>query len=310
MPLLPQVLIIQKSTLLSSSHVQHMGRTPLHILCDAYSRPGEYRCSSKPEPIDFLIKHMKNFDVSDHTGQTALHIAATRSEYCTKKLLDAGSSTLAATHEGLTPLHAAARAQQSNIVGMLVRLLRELSHQKSRIGDDASVQHDEEKECDNEDNDEEGENDDVPHIDGIDARDEKGFSSLYYAVRSDRPEAVQILLEAGASINTGGDLFKACSEFEDENASRGATCHVKHDPLTQRKAKDDDLSPYEGTSPLTPAKPKFSVIESSRLEEIVVMLVDYGADVSLLKDGLILKCLWRGETYTASCLFDRVPLSL
>ncbi|KAM0499195.1 hypothetical protein ACHAP8_005907 [Fusarium lateritium] len=284
---------------LDTDQKNHMGRTALHILCDAYSRPGEFRPSSKPEPIDFLIKHVKNLDASDHTGQTALHIAATQSEYCTKKLLDAGSSPLTTTHKGLTPLHVAAQAQQSNIVGLLVHFLRELSHQKSRTGNGTSVQHDKEREVD-----------DKLHIDGIDATDEKGLSSLYYAVRSGRPESVQILLEAGANINTGGDLYKACSEFEDENASRSVTKYVKHDPLTQREAMEDDLSPYEGSSPSTPAKAKFSVIETSRLEEIVVMLVEYGADVSLLKDGLILKCLWRGMAYTASCLFDRVPLSL
>ncbi|KAM0283557.1 hypothetical protein ACHAO9_009662 [Fusarium lateritium] len=274
----------------------HMGRTPLHILCDAYSRPGEYRPSSKPEPIDFLIKHMKNLDASDHTGQTALHIAATRSEYCAKKLLDAGSSPLTITHKGLTPLHVAADAQQSNIVGLLGHFLRELPHDKSRTGSNTS--------------DDEGEADDILHIDGIDARNGKGLSPLYHAVRSGRPESVQILLEAGAEINTGGDLYKACAKFEEYNASRAATSHVKHDPLTQREAKDDDLGPCEGSSPSTPEKPKFSVIETSRLEEIVVMLVEYGADVSLLKDGLILKSLWRGKAYTASCLFDRVPISL
>ncbi|KAM0190095.1 hypothetical protein ACHAPI_009607 [Fusarium lateritium] len=281
---------------LDADQKNHMGRTPLHILCDAYSRPGEFRPSSKPEPIDFLIKHMKDLDVSDHTGQTALHIAATRSEYCTKKLLDAGSSPFTITHKGLTPLHVASHAQQSNIVGLLVHFLRESSLNRSRASSNTS--------------DNEGEADDILHIDGIDGRDEKGLSSLYYAVRSGRPESVQILLEAGAKINTGGDLFKACSRFEDENASRAATKHVKHDPLTQREAKEDDLGPCEGSSPSTPDKPKVSVIETSRLEEIVVMLVEYGADVSLLKDGLILKCLWRGKAYTASCLFDRVPLSL
>lgn len=243
---------------------------------------------------------MKNLDISDHNGHTALHIASTRSEYCTKKLLDAGSSPLVTTHQGLTPLHVAARAQQSNIVGLLVLSLHELSWQKSCIGQDTSIQNDKEEE-------EEGK---ALHIIGIDATDEKGYSPLYYAVRSGRPEAVKILIEFGANINTGGDLFKACSEFEDDNATRAATLHFKHDPLTQREAQDDNLVPCEGSSPFVSAKPKYSVIESSRLEEIVVMLVDCGTEVSVLKDGLILDCLWQGKSYTASCLFDRVPISL
>lgn len=245
---------------------------------------------------------MKNVDIPDHAGQTALHIASTRSEYCTKKLLDAVLSPLATTYEGLTPLHFAARAQQSNIVGMLVRSLQKASHPKSRTDTDTSVQNDADARV---------------GIDGINARDEEGLSSLYYAVRSGRPETVKILLEAGANVNTGGDLFQACSEYEDDNAFRAATCHVTHDPLTQRETKEDASDPHEGASPFTSAKPEFSAIETSRLEEIVVSLVDYGVDASQLRPkershdgGLIRRYIWHGKAYTASCLFDQVPLSL
>ncbi|KAF5012003.1 hypothetical protein FDECE_1918 [Fusarium decemcellulare] len=260
----------------------HLGRTPLHVLCDAHSRPGEHGRDDKLEPIDFLIMRMKNVDVSDHTGQTALHIASTRSEYCAKTLLDAGLSPIVASYEGLTPLHLAARAQQSNIVGMF------------HDADDGRLE-----------------------IDGINATDKEGYSPLYYAVRSGRPEAVKILLEAGADVRSGGDLFQACSEFEEDNMFRAATCHIHRDPLTQREIKGDVSDTSEGCSPSTASKAKFSVIETSRLEEILAMLVKYRADVSELesktkpyKDGHVRRCLRQGKAYTASCLFDRVPLSL
>lgn len=247
---------------------------------------------------------MKNVDVPDHAGVTALHVASTRAEYCTKKLLEAGANPRATTHEDLTPLHLAVRAQESNVVGMLLRWLHKLSPRKSQgVGqgplrpDDASR--------------------DKRPIEGIDAKDAKGHTPLYYAVRSGRPETVTILLHAGANVSVGGNLFQACSEFEEENAICNATCHVKLDPLTQREAKVDASSENEAISPFEYPKPKLSTSDTRRLEEIVTLLVSFGVDPSGLRPterpssrGIIGDCIWDGKAYTASCLFDRVPHSL
>ncbi|KAJ5704801.1 hypothetical protein N7536_000490 [Penicillium majusculum] len=261
----------------------HLGRTPLHVLCDAYPDDAK-RYDDDPMPIDFIIAQMKNVDTPDHAGVTALHVASTRTEYCTQKLLKAGADPRALTHEGLTPLHLAARAQESNIVGMLVHSLRKLSRRKPRANSDGLLPK---------------EDGDKFRIDGIDAKDVSGVSPLYYAVRSGRPETVMILFEAGANANAGVNLFKACSEFEEENAFRKATCHVNLDPLTQREIRADVSS------------------DTARLEEIVTLLVEFGADTSGLGPtrqpyarGIIGDCIWHGKAYTASCIVDQIPRSL
>ena len=159
------------------------GRTALHIL--AASRGDRY--GSTPlvynvgyvSLLDFVVSRVEDIDQSDSDGLTALHLASTVSEYVTKKLLDAGADSARSTIEGLTPLHLAARARQSNIVGMLLSI----DHVKAAIA--------------------------------INAKDEKGNSPLYYACRSGRPETVKLLLDARADA-TNKDLWLACAEFEDE----------------------------------------------------------------------------------------------
>ncbi|KAJ5529966.1 hypothetical protein N7527_003359 [Penicillium freii] len=279
----------------------HLGRTPLHILCDAYSDDAK-RYDDDPMPIDFIISQMKNVDTTDHAGVTALHIASTRTEYCTKKLLKAGADPRAITRERLTPLHLAARAQESNIVGMLVRSLHKLSRQKPRANSEALLPK------------EDGEK---LRIDGIDAKDVNGLSPLYYAVRSGRPETVMILFEAGANANASGTLFKACMDFEEENAFRKATCHIKHDPLTQREARVDVSSKQAASSSIKSPRTELFTSDTARLEEIVTLLVDFGANPSGLGPtrqpyarGIIGDCIWHGKTYTASCIVDQVPRSL
>ncbi|KAJ5643004.1 uncharacterized protein N7484_005511 [Penicillium longicatenatum] len=279
----------------------HLGRTPLHVLCDAYPDDAQHY-DDDPMPIDFIIAQMKNIDTPDHAGMTALHLASARTEYCTKKLLKAGANPRAITHEYLTPLHLAARAQESNIVGMLVRSLHKLSRQKPHTNSEALLP--------NEDGDKR-------RIDGIDAKDVNGLSPFYYAVRSGRPETVMILFEAGANVNAGGNLLKACSDFEEENAFRKATCHVNHDPLTQREVRLDASSKQAVSSSINSLGLELFTSDTARLEEIVTLLVNFGADPFGLGSmgqpyarGIIGDCIWHGKAYTASCIVDRVPRCL
>ncbi|KAH6986669.1 ankyrin repeat-containing domain protein [Ilyonectria destructans] len=286
---------------LDVDHQNHFGRTPLHILCDAYPRNAE-RFVDAPEPIDFLIARMKKVDAPDHAGMTALHVASTRTEYCTKKLLEAGLNSRATTHKGLTPLHLATHAEESNIVGMLVRWLRKSSPRTLLADPETLLPNDV---------------GDRRQIDGIDTKDGNGFSALYYAVRSGRPETVTILLEAGAKVNADENMFRACSGFEAENAFRNATCQVSHDPLTHREATAEASTRHATSSPVGPLRTDLSPSETRRLEEIVSLLVSFGADSSGLgptkqrfDHGIIDDCIWHGNAYTARCLFDRVPQSL
>ncbi|VUC29505.1 unnamed protein product [Clonostachys rosea] len=255
-----------------------------------------------PEPIDLLIERMKNLNVKDHTGATALHIASTRTEYCTRKLLDAHVDVRATTHDHLTPLHLAVRAQESNIVGMLVQSLYRASR-KSRSDPGASLSNDS------------GHRGGVA---GIDDQDSKGLTPLYYAIRSGRPETVLILLVAGANLYSGGCVFKACGEFEEELARHDAMKRTKLDPLTLREAIPDGQDIYHAYLPRKKQPSiEISVGDSRRLEEIVAMLIDYGANTSVLASskgsthrGVLSDCVWQGKAYTASCLLNQVPRSL
>lgn len=245
---------------------------------------------------------MKDLDIKDHGGLTALHVASARTEYCTKKLLEAGLDARAATYEDLTPLHFASRAHESNIVGMLVRFLRKQPRGKSSADPDVHLSN---------------ENSDGSKIAGIDAQDANGLTPLYYAVRSGRPETVSILLKAGANVRVGGDVFKACSEFEDEDALLKATRHTKLDPLTQKEISADASSTDEENDAKRTPSTGFSSADGRRLEEIVGLLVAYGADASGLGQpkhsssrGVIGECVRQGKAYTASCLVDQVPHSL
>uniref|UniRef100_A0A8H7K3D0 Uncharacterized protein n=1 Tax=Bionectria ochroleuca TaxID=29856 RepID=A0A8H7K3D0_BIOOC len=283
----------------------HMGRTPLHIICDVFPEDAE-RWNDDPGPIDFLLTRMKNINVPDHAGLTALHIASTRTEYCTWKLLEARLNPRAITHEGLTPLHLAARAEKSNIVGMLARSLRKSSSCRGLTPTTRT------NAFNDTDNDTKYQNEDINAADG------DGLTPLYYAVRSGRPETVMILLRAGADANAGCDLFEACGEFEQENAFLDATSHAYYDPLTQREAKREPLEERAVLSPAEPSNNALSTQDVRRLEEIVQLLVSFGADPSRLgptchpspSDGIVGDCVWQGKAYTASCLIDNVPKSL
>ncbi|CAG9982350.1 unnamed protein product [Clonostachys byssicola] len=260
---------------------QSMGRTPLHILCDAFPGDAE-RYTRDPEPIDFLLAQMKDVHAMDATGMTALHVAATRTEYCTLKLLEAGLDPRAITNAGATPLHLAARAEQSNIVGILVRALEDGQGQ----------------------------------IQGINAKDAAGLTPLYHAVRSGRHETVMILLSAGADPNAGCDLFKACGEFEQENARLTVVNDIYYDPLTLRESEREVSAREARLHSTSFPRAKVSSLDTRRLEEIVKLLIQFGADASRIaksdsnSHSVVGDCVWQGKAYTASCLIDNVPTSL
>ena len=117
------------------------------------------------------------------------HFSCMLSECFVKELLAHGASPTATTLEGLSPLHLAARACQSNIVGILISHL-------SREGDPETL---------------------AAHVN---AKDQIGRSPLHYACRSGRPETVALLLEAGGDPEVqdenGMGLLDACAEFEEE----------------------------------------------------------------------------------------------
>lgn len=91
------------------------------------------------------------------------HLAATISEGLVARRIRYGANTCATTYEGRNLLHIAARARQSNIVGLL------LEHY-STIG----------------------------RLDLVNSPDERGRTPLHDACRSGQLESVALLLKAGA----------------------------------------------------------------------------------------------------------------
>ncbi|KAH7312628.1 ankyrin repeat-containing domain protein [Stachybotrys elegans] len=108
---------------LDPEQTNHAGQTPLHVLC---STPTKRESYAKETYIDVLISSTAHFDHQDAKGNTSLHYAAAECEVKTKKLIDAGANPTVTNHDGLTPLHMAARSGQGNIVGLLLCTLGRL----------------------------------------------------------------------------------------------------------------------------------------------------------------------------------------
>ncbi|KAL5433594.1 hypothetical protein PMIN07_009971 [Paraphaeosphaeria minitans] len=137
------------------------GRSAIHVLA-ARQPPDHFLSRVLPgyqDMFDLLVAKSNNVNSCDNLGLTALHLASTISERHVRTLLLAGADPLIASHDGLTPLHLAARSRQGNIVGQLLEVSGVI----------------------------------------VDAEDEEKHTPLYYACRSGRPETVRLLLDAGAN---------------------------------------------------------------------------------------------------------------
>lgn len=83
-------------------------------------------------------------------------------------------------------------------------------------------------------------------------------------------------------------MLRACGEFEAENAFCNATVRVSLDPLTHRKATAETSSRHATSSPIKPLDSELSPGDTRGLEEIVKLLVVFGANASRLRPtGLI-----------------------
>lgn len=303
----PRVLELWEKLLdlgLDLEQKNYAGRTPLHFLCAAHDRwlrlpPG------RSMPIDLIISLTKNVNVPDNDGITPLHIAVSCQKVYAKKLIDAGANPLVYTHEGLTPLHVAARCRDSNNVGLLLDALRK---QQQDLPDTDNTQ------SENADNATLGKKMNKRRaVLGVNAKvvtDLVTNTPLYYACRSGRPETVSLLLEAGADAKLK-DVFRGCLEFEEE-------CELWKQP---RPRQDDGEYSYgaplklrdsyrpEGSGQSFSTVPGIGIGHIARLEEIVDMLVEHGADISPLvnrpgrrKEGIINEAVVKQRHYTAACL--------
>ncbi|QYS95163.1 Ankyrin repeat protein [Trichoderma simmonsii] len=232
----------------------NQGRTPLHIACSIETEA--FDSHHEKTPIDYLLSVCKNPSPADSDGITPLHLAATISEYHVAALLRAGANVAAVTLEGLTPLHLAARACQSNIVGMLL----------DEVEKDGSSN--------------------VSTL--VNCQDNSGRTALHYACRSGRPEAVAFLLASAADVNMrakdGMTPLQECTKFESElELWRG--CGSAGDRQNRLQAAglklNDETRPFlrKLNQPMREDKGIPPEHTSSRLDEILDMLVAHGLDV-------------------------------
>ncbi|PLB41064.1 ankyrin repeat-containing domain protein [Aspergillus candidus] len=164
----------------------HQGRNILHLaaLADDSTR------SEKQEGKDgmatrlgFALQAHIGLDINgpDHEGITPLHLASTVSEQNTRRLVQSGADFRLRTNNHETPLHSAARACQSNIVGYLLELYQ-------------------------------------GNLDLVNARNLTGRTALHEAARNGRQESVKLLLDAGANPTIqdarGRSALHAAGEFE------------------------------------------------------------------------------------------------
>ncbi|KAH8894183.1 ankyrin [Thozetella sp. PMI_491] len=171
------------------------GQTPLHLVVREHpsafreatgTRNGRAENADNAAFFDQFVSLVKNVDCADNSGITPLHVASTFSEYLTRRLLEEGADIEKITHEGLTVLHLATRSRQTNTLGILLAWLGLKVDEATAKG-------------------------------MLNAKDCMGRSALYYACASGRVETLQMLLEAGAIVDTdsySGSPWDGCVEFE------------------------------------------------------------------------------------------------
>ncbi|KAM3513127.1 hypothetical protein MY11210_003239 [Beauveria gryllotalpidicola] len=241
---------------LDMSQKNHAGQTPLHLLCTRPCKAGSSRFVFD-QPIVYAVHHCDNVDERDSNGNTALHIASVYEQSWCKLLLDGGADPTIRNHEGLTPLHLAARCKQSNTIGMLLTAI----HDRLRGAPS------EEADCINATVVKNSSNIHEPY----------NITALFYACQSGRPESVKLLLDAGADPNIG-NLFVACAMMEQENRLWTAKEHAPGSAIAA-------LQTLDTTRPRPMLEHQSDVshpFASTRLEEILDMLVSSGISLSLL----------------------------
>ncbi|KAI9710146.1 MAG: hypothetical protein M1820_002948 [Bogoriella megaspora] len=229
------------------------GLTPLHLTCTVplASIPGPNGLTA----FDFFLSKAKDANaihVADHCGVQPIHLAASTSESYVSKLIEAGADPFPATFEGLTALHIACRASQSNIVGILLD-----AYKNSDIGGVSQIKS------------------------MIEAKDTSHQTALDYACKSGRLETVALLLNSCPNIDSRivVTAFKACNGFRVPTVQ-----HHQQDSTPQYAARYVNAIPrptiyrLQESSPQLPVSHDLQEHDTTRLGEIIQMLISTRVD--------------------------------
>ncbi|KAK7181631.1 ankyrin repeat-containing protein [Paraphaeosphaeria sporulosa] len=264
----------------------NQGRSPLHVL-SKYNQwveeMGSWEKQDDPTLLEYILNDGRiNVNAEDNQGVTPLHNASTFSPFLVQQFLRAGADATKHTAEGLNAFHLAARSRQSNVIGILVSWLRSQDDQDSLLN-------------------------------AVNYKDEQGRTPLYYACASGRYESVQLLVQAGASVESDsylGSAWHGCADFEEEQ--RSGTWRRWDDPNDYGRVFPE--APAGGVliaDTLRPKRPlpgrgqqvqhfRFAV---ERIDEIVDLLLAWGPDTAYKYLDEAIRCsLEQQFDYTATCL--------
>jgi ankyrin repeat protein len=257
----PSVVLLWEELLsigLDLEQGNNLGQRPLHVLCSNKIDLQPFMTSDPMAAIDLVISRSRNLDIADNSGLTPLHLAVAAGELYTKKLLDAGADPTITSNEGLTPLHVAARARESNIVGILLDALKRKCPEASFL----------------------------LHVNAATTERCGSVTPLYYACQSGRPETVALLLGAGADAKIGNN-FHACAAWEAGqkwwDMTRLGMQHQK-ERYASGLHGNDTSAPSKSDQQSSISSLELDTHDTTRLEEILNMLIDNGADMSQLID--------------------------
>jgi len=261
------------------NHRNFQGRTALHTVSGL---PAEHHrdyinCDGEKR-LDLLLSPNLNMDVNlaDHNGITPLHLASTRSAFRVSRLLSAGADIGAVDQYKRSVLHYAARAGNSNALGLVLGVLSEQSLQSL-----------------------------------VDQRDRNGRTPLHDAIRSGALESVHVLLDSHANPHVRDIKGKTClhiiSEIGEEKTLKG----LQHSslrcspPVRTRRGPGPEMPHYNFhpgglhfEDPSRPFSPRGWEIDDkipdvkdmqsiSRAADIVKTLLKAGVDPSIVdNDGL------------------------
>ncbi|KAL3472288.1 ankyrin repeat-containing domain protein [Aspergillus californicus] len=232
----------------------HQGETLLHVACSQSPKYPENRkapCAALNAFSAFSESEISDLIVmANNVGALPIHAAATVSEPVVAWLISRGASLLVRTHKGKNPLHKAAAARQSNIIGLLLEACTDAARKEA-----------------------------------VNQADGSGRTPLHYACRSGRPESVKLLLDAGANVNQG-DMYRrtplhACAEFDKRSVPKKPARYnwqegcIKSDDDALRVTDIVRLLYRHGGSPLLPdsnSKTPMQLALENELEEMVAVL--------------------------------------